>query len=73
MAGRTITVTITDEGGANVQVDGVKGPGCQQLTAELIDALVADKAKDAKVKKCAEFYLQDGTRVNGQAPIRTHW
>jgi len=72
MAGRTVTVTIDEQGNAKVQVDGVKGPGCAALTAELIGALTANKG-DAKVKRCSEFYLQNGTRVVGQAPIRTHW
>jgi len=73
MAGRTITVTIDDDGDASVQVDGVKGPGCQKLTDELIGALVANKSQDTQVKKCADFYLQNGTRVVGQPPIQMHF
>ena len=72
MAGRTITVTINDDGDASVQVDGVKGPACQKLTDALIGALVANKARDTTVKQCAEFHLQNGTRVVGQAPIQMH-
>lgn len=55
---RTITVTIDSEGQASVEVNGVAGKSCEDLTRELEQALgtVTDR------KRTADYHRQEASR-----------
>ena len=56
-----ITVTINDDGTTKVEVEGVKGSGCEALTANLVKALGG-----GTTKKTAEHHQHKASH-NAQA------
>jgi hypothetical protein len=47
MHDRKVTITIAEDGSTEIEVDGVKGPACKALTADMEEAL-------GTVSKCKE-------------------
>lgn len=56
-----VTVTINPDGTTNIDVDGVKGSGCEKYTEAVIKALGGKKVDD---KKKPEYYQKGGSSVS---------
>lgn len=61
---KTVTVTISNDGTVEVDVDGVKGDGCQKYTDAVLKALGGPVIKD---EKKPEFYQKADNTVRNKS------
>ncbi len=57
---KKVTVTISKDGTAEVDVNGVKGSGCEKYTKAVLKALGGDVIKD---EKKPEYYETTSSKV----------
>ena len=61
---KKVTVTISKDGTTEIDVDGVKGSGCQQYTDAVLKALGGSVIKD---EKKPEFYESNASTVKAKS------
>ena len=61
---KKIKVTISDDGTVEVDVNGVKGSGCQKYTDAVLKALGGELLKD---EKKPEYYESESNTVSAKS------
>ena len=61
---KKVTVTISEDGTVEVEVDGVVGKGCTNYTDAILKALGGEVVSD---KKKPEYYQSEGASVTAKS------